>query len=109
MANKLAQWKAAKVYRAKLNLLAKVEREIAPALEASRKADDLLDRVTRSHNGIESQGYSNLAGCSRLDVHTMGNLRGTESLVSPDSFEACAVQGMDNAENNSRNIADNNL
>ena len=109
MANKLNQYKAAKVYRAKLNLLAKVSREIFPALEASRRADDLLERCTRQSMGIESQGYANGAGCSRLDVYTMGNMRGSESLVAPDSFEACAMAGMNKAEDNSRNIADNNV
>jgi len=108
MANKLNQYKANKAYHAKLNLLAKVTREIAPALVAMRRADDLLERCTRQSMGIESQGYANGAGCSRLDVYTMGNLRGTESLVSPDSFEACAMAGMSKAEDNSRNIADNN-
>lgn len=109
MANKFKQWQDGKAYMEKLSLLATIENEIAPTLEASRKADDLLDRVTRSHNGIDSQGYSNSPGCSRLDVHTMGNLRGTESLVSPESFDACAIAGMEKAEQTTRNVADNNL
>jgi hypothetical protein len=108
MANKLKQWRNEKRYAAKLNLLSKITREVLPALEASRRADDILDRCTRVTLGVTSQGYSNMAGSSRLEVHTIGNLRGTESLVAPDSFEACALQGMEQAENNSRNIADNN-
>lgn len=109
MPNKLKQWENGKEYASKLAFLATIESEVAPALEASRKADDLLNRVTRSHNGIDAQGYANLPGCSRLDIHTMGHLKGTESLVAPESFEACAVQGMEAGETNSRNIADNNL
>ncbi len=41
--NRLAQYKAAKTYRAKLNLLAHIHLAIAPILDASRKADAILD------------------------------------------------------------------
>lgn len=107
MANKINQWRAAKTYQAKQNLLAHIHKAIAPQLQAMRHADELLERVTRSHNGIESQGYANERDCSRLDVHTMGHTRGSESLVPAESFEACALAGMDKAESVSRNIADN--
>jgi len=109
MANKLNQWKANKTYRAKQNLLAHIHAAIAPQLAAMQHADDLLGRVTRTHNGVESQGYTNEPRCSRLDVYTMGHTRGSESLVPAESFEACALAGMDKAESVSRNIADNNL
>jgi hypothetical protein len=104
---RLKQWKAAKRYRAKLNLRAKIEKQVAPLLEASRRADDILNRCTRVTLGVTSQGYSNEVGCSRMEIHTMGNMRGTESLVAPDSFDSCVISGMDNAENNSRSIAEN--
>ena len=89
-------------------LLASIHAEIEPQLAAMRRADDILERCTRTHNGIESQGYANMPDCSRLEIHTMGNLRGSESLVSGESFEACALQGMAIAETTTRNVADNN-
>lgn len=87
--------------------LASIHADIAPALEAKRRADDLLDRCVRSWH--EKQGYTNAPGSSGLDIHTFGHTRGSESLVPSDSFEACALAGMDKAEQVSRNIAENNL
>lgn len=107
--NRLAKHLSEKQYSAQCALLESIHQAIAPELTAMRHADDLLERVTRSHNGIDSQGYANLPGCSRLDVYTMGHMRGSESLVPADSFESCILQGMDKAETVSRNIADNNL
>lgn len=106
--NALKRYRSAKRYLAKLNLSAKVQREISPKLAAKRKADDLLERCTRESVGIESQGYSNALGCSRMDIHTFGHMRGSESLVSNDTFEACALAGMCKAEDGTRNVADNN-
>lgn len=104
--NRLAQYKADKTYRAKQNLLAHIHQAIAPELEAMRRADDILDRTLR---GNEFQGYANERDCSRLDVYTMGHMRGSESLIPSESFDACAIAGMEAGENNSRNIADNNI
>lgn len=104
--NRLNQWRADKSYKAKENLLAHIHNAIAPELEAMRRADDILDRTLR---GNEFQGYANLAGCSRLDVYTMGHMKGSESLIPSESFDACAIAGMEAGENNSRNIADNNI
>ena len=100
--NRLAQWRAEKTYKAKVNLLANIHKAIAPELEAMRKADDILERTIR---GNEFQGYVNLPGCSRMDVYTIA--RRSESLVAPESFEACTIAGMERAETVTRNIAAN--
>lgn len=104
--NRLNQWRAEKSYKAKQNLLAHIHKAIAPELDAMRKADDLLDRTLR---GYELQGYINLPGCSRMEIYTMGHIKGSESLVPSESFESCVLAGMDKAEMVSRNIADNNI
>lgn len=105
--NKLNQWRAEKTYKAKLNLRAKIEREIAGELANMRKADDLLERCTRTSNGIEAQGYTNLPGCSRLEIHTVTTTAQPGSLVDNETFEACLVNGMAQAENERRNHAAN--
>lgn len=106
--NRLNRYLAEKDYAAKLALLESIHNETGyiEQIEAMRHADDLLERTLR---GNEFQGYANTPGCSRLDIYTMGNMRGSESLISPDSFESCVIAGMDKAESVSRNIADNNL
>lgn len=48
---------SAKRYQAKLNLLAKVHKQVEPVIAAMRKAQDLLDGTSQSANGIENQGF----------------------------------------------------
>lgn len=106
--NRLNRYLAEKDYAAKLALLESIHNEsgYVKQIEAMRKADDLLDRTLR---GYEAQGYANTPGCSRLDIYTLGHMRGSESLIAPENFESCVIAGMDKAENVSRNIADNNI
>ena len=104
--NRLNRYLAEKDYAAKLALLESIHNEsgYVTQIEAMRKADDLLERTLR---GNEFQGYTNSPGCSRMDIYTMGNMRGSESLVNPESFEACAIAGMEKAESVTRNVAEN--
>lgn len=104
--NRLNRYLAEKDYAAKLALLESIHNEsgYVKQIEAMRKADDLLERTLR---GNELQGYTNSPGCSRMDIYTMGNMRGSESLIAPESFDACIVAGMDKAESVTRNVAEN--
>jgi hypothetical protein len=108
----VTEWHKAQVqlrYTEKLALLNEIKEspEVRKEIAAMRRRERLLEHTTRTTNGNEFQGYANRKG-TNLEPYAIGHFRGGESLVSSDSFEACVISGMAKAEDNSRNIADNN-
>ena len=109
--NKLNQWRASKRYQAKMNMLAKFERECAEQLKAMRQADMLLGdvamgrpvgRVTCDMESGAMDKYGKV-----YTARTCGQLGDLAS--ENDAVGASFLAGMDKAETVSRNIADNNL
>ena len=86
---------AHKRYLAKLNLLAKIHKAIAPILETKRKADELLDRCIRSSH--EKQRYCCLVGDKyNGHVYRMGTLE--SNLASEnDTFHTIRTQASNQA------------
>lgn len=92
-------------------LMATIHGEIAPQLREMRRLDLIMGdsgRGAPTKDASEKRIPSRKGASVFNHVYSMGDLRGTESLVSSDSFEACALNGMDKAEETTRHIADNN-
>ena len=93
---------AHKRYLAKLNLLAKIHKAIAPILETKRKADELLDRCIRSSH--EKQRYCCLVGDKyNGHVYKLGTL---ESDLSENNAPFCQFSvGVTKADSDSRTVS----
>jgi hypothetical protein len=105
MPNKLNQWRNEKAYRAKLNLLAKIKKQVAPELDAMRKADDLLERCTVASLGIEKQGYSCLVGDKyNGHVYSMGTME-SDLASANDSFSPLLNGSMEKAREHTQTTA----
>jgi len=88
-------------------LLATIHAEIEPQLEAMRLADDLLERCTRTSNGIDSQGYSCLVGDKYSGhVYTVGTME-SDLARANDSFHGVYAESSVNAANDTRSKAGN--
>ena len=95
--NAFKRYKSAKKYAAKCNLLTNIHKAIAPALQAMRNASDLLDRCTRTSNGIEAQGYCCLVGDKYAGhVYSTGTMESDLAKVN-DTWQGVRAQASNQA------------
>jgi hypothetical protein len=93
--NRITKYLNSKKYAAKLNLRAKIEREILPALMVSRNADA---RLSSSLTDNENQEFVFALGKYQEHAFAEGHTRGSEDLATENEPMAAAlVAGIDQA------------
>lgn len=93
-------------------LMTSIHAEIEPALLAMRKAQDLLDRTTRTSNGVEKRG-KNTDQSLRKYGERIATFRPcpqfSDLATENESVGACFLAGLDKGETTTRNVATCNL
>lgn len=104
MANKFNQYKQAKRYQAKQNMLAKIHREIAPELDAMRRADAILDNCTKGRPET-GRNETEAGSLDKYNVsYRMGTIPGSLAREN-DNFASLRVASMNKAGEDTRNLA----
>ena len=105
MANKLNQWRAAKRYQAKLNMLAKFKRECAAELQAKRQADAILDNCVKGRPTGTVDCERERGSLNKYDhVFSMGTIPGSLDKAN-DNFASLRVASMAKAGEDTRSNA----
>lgn len=91
-------------------LMVMIHAECAPQFAELNRKRMLLETNDESLLGREDQGYANRKDCAGYyEPYAVGHTRGSESLVSVESFEACALAGMSKGEDSTRNVSTCNV